>query len=197
MIEAHVAGLAGLGLTGLLDGEGVARVAGVARGDAEPAPLGGQALHLLGGLEADLVTTAAALHPLGHRHRLGVNGGHGLHGRPGERVLALWNCATCFSWQVAQVSGVGMAGLGRVIRRLVVAPVAGGALDARGAVFARLPVGDDAGGLLAVTLDTGVIGGERGGEAEESQKQCESHGTSKRPRNRGPAADETQQNRTP
>jgi hypothetical protein len=64
MIEAHVAGLARLGLFRFERREGVARVAGIASGDAEAA---GRLpnLQLLGlGLQADLVAPSAALLPL-------------------------------------------------------------------------------------------------------------------------------------
>ncbi len=89
VVEAHVAGLAGLGLTGFLQRESVTGVAGVARGQAEAPTLGLELADLRFALGPELVAAAAALHALHHGHRLGVGAGHGLHRRPGQVVLAL------------------------------------------------------------------------------------------------------------
>jgi hypothetical protein len=61
MVEAFMAGLACLRCLRFFLGEGVARVAGVATGDAEAAVGLRQTLDLGLGLGADLVAAAAAL----------------------------------------------------------------------------------------------------------------------------------------
>ena len=47
-----------------------------------------QFLHLLVGLDPDLVAAAAALHAVHEGHGLHVEGGHGLHDVPGLGVLS-------------------------------------------------------------------------------------------------------------
>ena len=88
VVDAHVAGLAGLGLLGLLLGEEVPGVAGITGGDPEMAALLAQFLHLLVGLDPDLVAAPAAFHAVHEGHGLHVEGGHGLHDVPGLGVLA-------------------------------------------------------------------------------------------------------------
>ena len=97
MVEAHVAGLAGLRLPRLFDREGMAGMAGIAGGHAESGAALSQILDLRLGLQSDLVASAAALHPFHQSHRLPVGGRHGLHGRPGQGMLAALNCFTLFS----------------------------------------------------------------------------------------------------
>ena len=65
MIEPHVAGLAGLRLLGLLLRERMPRMAGVAGRYAKPGACLFQVLDFLGGLEPDLMASAAAFHALG------------------------------------------------------------------------------------------------------------------------------------
>ena len=55
------------------------------------------------------MAAAAALHALGHGHRLLVDGGHRFHRRPGHRVLAFLELlARVLDGNGAQVSGVGI-----------------------------------------------------------------------------------------
>jgi hypothetical protein len=103
-------------------------------------------------------------HPYGpgHRHRLPVDGGHRVHRRPGQRVLAALYCSTWSAWQRAQVAGVGTAALAASSALVCSGAVAGLAADALALVLAGLPVGDDARGRLLVAADAGV---GRGGAA--------------------------------
>src|SRR5579872_1808342 len=89
MIESHMAALTRLGLPGLLGRECVARVAGVTRRRPISRTMLAQLSHFGRTLQSDFVATSAALLAFNHRHGLPMNGGHGLHCRPRQRVLSL------------------------------------------------------------------------------------------------------------
>ena len=82
------------------------------------------------------MTGATAFHPFGQRHRLVVEGGHGFHCRPGQRMLPM---AELFHLRlVALAAGFrrGNLRLGSIRRSRMVGAVAGIASDAHAGVFA-------------------------------------------------------------
>ena len=143
MIKTHVAGLARLRLPGFDDGEGVPRMAGIARSHTEThaRPLQFSDLGLR--FQADLMAAATALHPFRQRHGEPVRGGHSFHRRPSRRVLA-----TLELFDLRQVAGCASLRsrnlrLRHVRCRRVLIPVAHRAVNGVLAVFARLPVGNN------------------------------------------------------
>ena len=104
-----------------------------------------QLLHLLVGLDPDLVAAAAALHAVHHGHGLHVEGGHGLHGGPGLGVLAVLELLDLGAVAVGAALGRRDLGLIDRLRGVVLVAVADGAVDALLAVLAQFPVRHDAG----------------------------------------------------
>jgi hypothetical protein len=97
MVEAHVAGLAGLRLLGLGDREDMPGVAGIAGGAAEPGTCLLQVADIGFGLEADLVATGWAWAV-----------GMAFMAAQARACLPFLNWVTFSSWHWAQVSGVGI-----------------------------------------------------------------------------------------
>jgi hypothetical protein len=169
MVEAHVAGAAGLGFFRLGLGELVPGVAGVAGG-----AVGGFGA-LLRRADADLVTAAAPLEALDVGVGLEAGLGHGVHGDPGQGVLAVGVLVMLLF--VALGAGLlgGELDLGDVVGALMVASVTGRAVDS---LLAHLPgeeVLDDVGGDLAMAADAGALLRRpgRGGKGEQGQHQGE------------------------
>ncbi len=156
VIEAHVAGLAGLGLTCLDRGKCMTGMAGVARGVAEERPLILQIVDVLDVFQTDLVAAGAGLHPRPRRQRQGVGGRHCLVGGPRRSVLA--------PAELFQPSGVASAAGGRgdrvdergVARPAMVASVAIRAAHAGVRMSAELPIRHDGRRNEAVALLAGV-----------------------------------------
>ena len=88
MIETHVAGLTCLRLPCLLDRKQVPCMTRVTGCHSKAATLLLQLPDLRFSLEANLVTTTAALHPFGESHWLPVKRGHGFHGSPAESMFS-------------------------------------------------------------------------------------------------------------
>ena len=153
MVDSHVAGPAGLGFTSLLDGKKVARVAGIARRQAEHDAVGLQLLDLFLALEPDSMAAAAALHAFGHGHGEPMRRGHGVHADPGKGVLAPLELFRLN--RMAGGADIGGRGLDQrhVLRGAMLVAMAEGTVHSLGVVTAQLPVRDDAGSHVAVALD--------------------------------------------
>ena len=154
MIETHVARLASLRLPRLQHRKRVPRVTGITRSEAKTLAALFQLGDLGFGLQADLVTATAALHAIGQRHRLPVNGRHRLHRGPRKSVFALAELL-----ELRRVTGGARLrrrnlGLRGVVRTRVLVAVAGRAIDIFLAVLALLPIRDDVRGDLFVAFNT-------------------------------------------
>lgn len=172
MVKAHVTGFTGLRSLRFFNRKSVPGVTGIARSRAKLAAVLAQFRDVIRRLHADLVTPAAALFSLNHRHRLPMDRGHSQHSRPGLGMLpvhVLLNLRL-----VTLCAGFGRRDfhLGNVGRRLMLIAVTSGARYVHLAVLAQLPISHDARRLLAVTLNAGRIGvGRWLGKCCESQSQ--------------------------
>src|SRR5215813_10461381 len=143
MIEAHVAGLARLGLARFLCRKGVTRVTRIARCRTEFITTLPQFCNFSRSFQPDFVTTATTFLPLDQGHGLPVDGWHRLHGSPPHGVLPVLELL-----YLRLVTGG--ARLGRryldpcdVAGGSVLVAMAGIATHFDTAVFAELPVRDD------------------------------------------------------
>lgn len=175
MIKSHMAGLAGLRLLGFLLGKRMPRMARVARRHPESAAGFLQALDLLLGFQADFMTRPAALHSLGHGHRLPMNRRHGLHGRPGRRVLSALELFHLGFMAFPARFRRGDLNVGHVVGGRVAVAVAIGATYVEFAVTALPPIGDNAGVELLMAFHASVGGREgrvtQGRQDQESQRR--------------------------
>src|SRR4030095_5612890 len=170
VIEAHVAGLAGLRLPCLLDRKQVPCVTRVAGRHPKAAALLLQLPDLHFSLEANLVAPTTALHPFGESHRLPVKRGHGFHGSPTESMFSRLELFD-LCWMA------GLAGFGRGDQSLfsigprgVLLAMTHRTLNAVFAVLAKLPVRDDAGSHVLVAVDATLIRAGRQAPKEEDQR---------------------------
>jgi len=154
VVDAHVAGPAGLGLQGFLPREDVPGVTGVAGGDPELAALFAQLFDFIVCFSADLVAAPAPFHAVHQRHGLHVEGGHGLQGGPGLGVFAVLELLDLWAMAVGAAFWRRDLGQGDRLEGEVLVAVADGAIDPLLAVLAQLPVRHDPGGHGRVAQDT-------------------------------------------
>lgn len=154
MVEAHVTGGTGQGISGFFDRESVARVASVARSETEVGAGGFQSHDLFFAFDSQLMTAAAAFHAVDHRHRLPVRGGHGLECAPSEGVLAFTELFGLFLVAyTARFEGDGLEFID--IRGVAVTrSVASGTIDFVLAMNAYFPILNDVGRFATVAIDT-------------------------------------------
>ncbi len=143
MVKPHMAGLTSLGLPGLLNGEGVTGMAGIAGGNSKPRPTLFQFFYFGLGLQANFVASSAAFHPFGRGYGLPMDGRHGLHRGPGGGMLPTFELLH----PRFVASGANQRrpdlGLGYVAVGLMKVPVTDRAVDVILAMLAQFPVRDD------------------------------------------------------
>lgn len=143
MIEAHVAGLAGLRLPCLVCRERVAGVTGITGGGAKLAATMAQFRDLGSGFEPDLVAAATSFPPFNERHGLPMNRGHRFHCRPCHGVLSVLELLGLRLVTGSTSVGSGDLHLGNIGGGGMLGAVASLTSDFDATVLAELPIGDD------------------------------------------------------
>jgi len=138
-----MAGLTGLGLPGLLNGEGVTGMAGIAGGNSKPRPTLFQFFYFSSGLQANFVAPSAAFHPFGRGHGLPVDGRHGLHRGPGGGMFSTFELFHPGFVASGANHRRPNLGFGYVAVSFMQVPVTDRAVDAILVMLAQFPVRDN------------------------------------------------------
>jgi hypothetical protein len=158
MVEAHMTGLTGFGLSRFSNRKCVTGMAGIA--GATPIFLSGelQVDYFFFRLEANLVTTTAPFLSRRHAWGLHVKRGHCLHDRPCESMLAFRKLLDAIVMAFPACIRSWKEGVVRIVCCHVFAAMTVRTADTFLKMLARPPVANDSRRRLGVTVYAGFIG---------------------------------------